>query len=668
MEKYKVSNINDLSLVYYILLETYPENVIDIIYSWEKKEYILSVNKQKKRPKASKKEPLVDIDLSVRVIYGDSVTEDTPLFLRINGKIQVKYISELVENEDDYFQLFDKLEYSFKDKLHIECWTHEGWKTIKRVIKHETTKDIYRIITDKGSVDITSDHSLLTTGFDQIKPTEYCNKTELLCTSTTILENVNDKENLVSNKYAFLLGFLLANTTINKNEDYCCILFKENEINEQSIDILESCLFGLCEYNIETEWENDTASEYPCSVYEYMTFGNKSYEVTIFLTEELVQLVSNDSFPDSVFRYDTEQLNAFIRGMMFLKGPVFPKNKLHACAFHYIFNCSLNETDFFYDPVDNAIKQIGYLWGTASSCNRISTGSKNWVYDLETECGSFNAGIGQIMLKNTDSIFIEMKYNRDDYILNRELTFELSEVCASECTRMINAKPMRLCFEKVIQPFILLTKKRYAGNKYEEPKNPHKLTQLIYKGVALTRRNYCQMVKDCYQSILDTILNSNDNSSIIDTSITFYKMYVNKIQRYDIPIKDLVLSARLAKEYKTVPVHYILAKKLKERKQEVRIGERVQYIFIEDTTGKKLKKTELGENPEYAIEHSLKFNRLCYLEQLYKPIMGMFKVIIKDMNKFESILQFTNERLIEFDGKKIKMSDLKIHESNTVLE
>jgi hypothetical protein len=48
--------------------------------------------------------------------------------------------------------------------------------------------------------------------------------------------------------------------------------------------------------------------------------------------------------------------------------------------------------------------------------------------------------------------------------------------------------------------------------------------------------------------------------------------------------------------------------------------------------------------------------------------MGMFKVIIKDMNKFESILQFTNERLIEFDGKKIKMSDLKIHESNTVLE
>ena len=30
---------------------------------------------------------------------------------------------------------------------------------------------------------------------------------------------------------------------------------------------------------------------------------------------------------------------------------------------------------------------------------------EEYVYDLETECGWFNAGIGDITLKNTDSVY-----------------------------------------------------------------------------------------------------------------------------------------------------------------------------------------------------------------------------------------------------------------------
>src|SRR5690606_17723157 len=43
----------------------------------------------------------------------------------------------------------------------------------------------------------------------------------------------------------------------------------------------------------------------------------------------------------------------------------------------------------------NVIKRITYLGM-----------SNDYVYDLETESGTFQAGIGQMIVKNTDSIFI----------------------------------------------------------------------------------------------------------------------------------------------------------------------------------------------------------------------------------------------------------------------
>jgi DNA polymerase elongation subunit (family B) len=91
---------------------------------------------------------------------------------------------------------------------------------------------------------------------------------------------------------------------------------------------------------------------------------------------------------------------------------------------------------------------------------------------------------------------------------------------------------------------------------------------------------------------------------------------------------DLIVSALLAKTYKTKPVHVQLCEKLKERKEEVQIGDRIPYVYIENTTNNRLQKSELGEDPLYAKEHGLKFNRKCYIEQLSKPLLGFFKCIL----------------------------------------
>ena len=53
-----------------------------------------------------------------------------------------------------------------------QIYTSKGWSNIKRVIRHKTRKNIYRVTTHTGMVDVTEDHSLLDENGKIIKPTE----------------------------------------------------------------------------------------------------------------------------------------------------------------------------------------------------------------------------------------------------------------------------------------------------------------------------------------------------------------------------------------------------------------------------------------------------------------------------------------------------------------
>lgn len=286
----------------------------------------------------------------------------------------------------------------------------------------------------------------------------------------------------------------------------------------------------------------------------------------------------------------------------------------------------------------------------------------------------------EVVYGDTDSIFIKFQYNRKDFQRNRRDTFRLATICGDNLTDDIfNRKPIELEFEKVFHPFILLTKKRYIANKYENPKDPFELKCVDAKGIALTRRDYCSMVKKCYKEIIDTIINddsvngTNKNNTIVTErdessfdsvkmSTDLYKKYISDIFNYKIKIDDLVVSAMLAASYKTRPVHVQLAERLKDRKEEVQVGDRIPYIYIESDDSKKAK-SELGEDPKYVIENNLKYNRKCYIEQLAKPILGFYKIVLKDkQDLLDEIIDYTNDCLVKCGGKRLKPSDFKIEE------
>ena len=114
----------------------------------------------------------------------DSVTGDTPLLLQNdNDEMEVNVIEKLV-NENDWLLSGTGKEYGMVNK---RIWTEKGWTTIKKVIRHKVNKKIYRVLTHTGIVDVTEDHSLLKENGEEISPND-CKIDDMLMHSFPMFE------------------------------------------------------------------------------------------------------------------------------------------------------------------------------------------------------------------------------------------------------------------------------------------------------------------------------------------------------------------------------------------------------------------------------------------------------------------------------------------------
>ena len=125
-------------------------------------------------------------------IVGDSVTGDTPLFIKYknNGMIDIKPISEIIdENSIEKDELGREYDNSTKPYL-VLC--RSGWSEVDYVYRHEAKKDIYRVGDDKSYVDVTKDHSLFKEDKTEIKPTDINSDTKLEKNNNDIWSQFNN--------------------------------------------------------------------------------------------------------------------------------------------------------------------------------------------------------------------------------------------------------------------------------------------------------------------------------------------------------------------------------------------------------------------------------------------------------------------------------------------
>jgi hypothetical protein len=112
-----------------------------------------------------------------KLVYGDSVSKDTPILCRMDGKIFYRTIDDLPVEDEAYME---NGKFYCTPQKGLEVWTDKGFTILKRVISHSVTKKMYRILTHTGLVDVTEDHSLLDEHSRKISPKSVKKGTQLL--------------------------------------------------------------------------------------------------------------------------------------------------------------------------------------------------------------------------------------------------------------------------------------------------------------------------------------------------------------------------------------------------------------------------------------------------------------------------------------------------------
>ena len=171
------------------------------------------------------------------------------------------------------------------------------------------------------------------------------------------------------------------------------------------------------------------------------------------------------------------------------------------------------------------------------------TDTGEYVYDIETESGHFHAGIGKLILKNTDSTFFKMNItdNETGEIGKDELALAQSiqlGIWASNTICLLLPSVQEMAYEKVLWPFMILSKKRYVGNLYEEDPNSYKQKSM---GIVLKRRDNAPIVKIVCGGIVDQILNKRDNKGALD----FTKRALRDILSGKYPIDKYIITKTL---------------------------------------------------------------------------------------------------------------------------
>eukprot|EP01094_Clydonella_sp_ATCC50884_P010060 TRINITY_DN1962_c0_g1_i4.p1 TRINITY_DN1962_c0_g1~~TRINITY_DN1962_c0_g1_i4.p1 ORF type:complete len:576 (-),score=139.56 TRINITY_DN1962_c0_g1_i4:847-2574(-) len=119
--------------------------------------------------------------------------------------------------------------------------------------------------------------------------------------------------------------------------------------------------------------------------------------------------------------------------------------------------------------------------------------------------------------------------------------------------------PIKLEFEKVYFPYLLMNKKRYAGLYWTRTETWDKMDA---KGIVTVRRDNCNLVKNVISTCLDKILKEQD----IEGAKEYAKKIISDLLNNRMDLSHLVITKALVKtEYAVKQAHVELVERMKKR-------------------------------------------------------------------------------------------------------
>ena len=639
-----------------------------------------------------------------KVVYGDSVSGNTPILLREHGSQwiyvipieKVPYMTESVSSSISNIQTDNTFKpwipyHQTKECIpyhqrHWDVWTSYGWVPLRRWIRHTTNKSIYQVKTGRGIVQVTEDHSLFDISHQKIKPLQTkCHHTKLLHHPMPSFSHIDKKDtrtkkNKNHNDF-ILLGMLVSSASWKEKEQTWILPYRTPQ--QQT--------FAQYVYDIVSE-QNDMpeCARMDCEgmvQYNDPLFQVHSYfelEPWYFRYSSFIEII-----PPWVLNTSFSNRQKFIQGILIGQGYTVDLSSIFLPSNIFTIQCStLNQAQSIYLLYQSICRQTtnqrlfcelnqdGYpiLYNSEyvnedelsyirscqryfPTCHEDETDGTSIVYDLETDNGEFSAGVGEIIVSNTDSIFIQFpsQTRRHENLTGLDAIYRSMELCVESSharTKELKA-PHNLEFEKTIWPFILFIKKRYCGNYYTEYGSP----QFSFKsmGIELKRRDNAPILKHVYGGIIDKITLEHSLTNALD----YFKKEALAIIQGSYPDRYFLESRSYSGQYKNPDqvAHAMLADRISKREvgNKIQAGDRIFYYHVvrPDFDGRrKLKTGEKIETPDYVRLHKLKIDYYRYLEkEIFPAVQRLFHLTSIDI---ERVFRLIEAKAKPFNPIKIK--------------
>ena len=243
----------------------------------------------------------------------------------------------------------------------------------------------------------------------------------------------------------------------------------------------------------------------------------------------------------------------------------------------------------------------------------------------------------EVVYGDTDSLFVYLKGRTKDE------AFDIGKEIASTITDM-NPRPVKLKFEKVYLPCVLLAKKRYVGFKYES--KDQAVPDFDAKGIETVRRDGTPAEQKIEERALKILFRSADLSLVKD----YFQRQCMKIMRGKVSIQDFCF----AKEVKLgtysdkglpPPGALISTRRmLEDPRAEPQYGERVPYVVITGAPGARLIDRCVApevllhnDNNELDAEYYISKNLIPPLERIFNLVGVNVRQWYDEMPKYQRV-------------------------------
>lgn len=248
----------------------------------------------------------------------------------------------------------------------------------------------------------------------------------------------------------------------------------------------------------------------------------------------------------------------------------------------------------------------------------------------------------EVVYGDTDSLFISLKGR------TREQAFDIGNEISKAITDM-NPRPIKLKFEKVYHPCVLLAKKRYVGYKYES--RDQVKPDFDAKGIETVRRDGTPAEQKIEEKALKLLFETADLSQVK----AYFQAQCDKIMRGQVSVQDFCFAREVrlgsySDKGPPPPGALISTRKmLEDARAEPQYGERVPYVVISGAPGARLidrcvAPEDLLDNDHCTLdaEYYISKNLIPPLERIFNLVGANVRQWYDEMPKVQRIRRITD--------------------------